>query len=239
MTHDIDRRIAAEGERIVAEYRRRDDAQGARTYDSSAASVSLERVGRRRCAETALRRAGVFPGADSLTLEVGCGAGGWSDELLEWGVSSANLHGIDLIGSRIADARAALPGADLRVGNAAALPWDDAHFHLVVASTVFTSMLDDLIRRSVAREIARVLAPGGALLWYDFAVNNPRNPHVRKVTRREVRALFPTLSGELHPLTLAPPVARLVAPISERLAAGLAGIRLLQTHLLAVLVKPR
>jgi hypothetical protein len=47
------------------------------------------------------------------------------------------------------------------------------------------------------------------------------------------------LSGELHPLTLAPPVARLVAPISERLAAGLAGIRLLQTHLLAVLVKPR
>ena len=30
------------------------------------------------------------------------------------------------------------------------------------------------------------LAPGGGVLWYDFTVNNPRNPDVRGVPMKRV-----------------------------------------------------
>ena len=79
--------------------------------------------------------------------------------------------------------------------------------------------------------------PGGALLWYDFRVNNPRNPNVRGVGRKELRSLFPDLAGEVRSATLAPPIARLVAPRSNWLATTLEGFPFLRTHLLAVLVK--
>ncbi len=89
----------------------------------------------------------------------------------------------------------------------------------------------------MAREITRVLTPGGALLWYDFAVNNPRNPNVRKVGREELRALFPELRGRIRSATLAPPLTRMVAPRSWVAATLLEALPPLHTHLLAVLVK--
>jgi hypothetical protein len=89
----------------------------------------------------------------------------------------------------------------------------------------------------IAQEISRVLAPGGALLWYDFAVDNPRNANVRGVKKRDIRELFPELAGSIKSLTLAPPLARLVAPRSVMLAMMLQRVPFLRTHLMAVLVK--
>jgi hypothetical protein len=89
----------------------------------------------------------------------------------------------------------------------------------------------------IAKEITRVLGPGGALLWYDFAVNNPSNSQVRKVNGRELRELFPQLSGEIKSITLAPPIARFIAPKSWVLATILEAIPFLRTHLIGVLVK--
>jgi ubiquinone/menaquinone biosynthesis C-methylase UbiE len=134
-------------------------------------------------------------------------------------------------------AREALPMADLQVGDATRLPWDNEHFNLVIASTVFTSVLNTDVRRLMAAEIVRVLRPGGALLWYDFAINNPKNPNVRRVDRRELSKLFPELKGKTKSVSLAPPLARLVAPANWTMAVFLAGIPLLRTHLLALLVK--
>ncbi len=91
----------------------------------------------------------------------------------------------------------------------------------------------------VADEITRVLAPGGALLWYDCSVNNPRNANIRKVGRKHLIQLFPKLSGKIKTVTLAPPLARFVAPRNWTLATLLGSLPLLRTHLLAVLVKPR
>jgi len=82
-----------------------------------------------------------------------------------------------------------------------------------------------------------VLAPGGALLWYDFAFNNPKNPHVRGISRSEVRKLFPQLVGKIKSVTLAPPLARLIVPRSWTLATFLEAVPFLRTHLLAVLIK--
>jgi hypothetical protein len=72
-------------------------------------------------------------------------------------------------------------------------------------------------------------------LWYDFAVNNPKNPNVRKVSRREIRRLFPTLNGEIKSVSLAAPLARLVAS-NQAVAAVLETVPILRTHLLGVLV---
>lgn len=132
-----------------------------------------------------------------------------------------------------------MPAADLRTGDAVELPWDNDTFQLAVASTLFTSVLDLNVRRLIADEITRVLAPGGALLWYDFAYNNPRNPNVQGIGRAEIRKLFPALQGEIRTVTLAPPLARLIAPRWWTLATFLEAIPLLRTHLIAILIKGR
>ncbi len=155
------------------------------------------------------------------------------------GVRERDLHGIDRDPIEVNRGREVLPPADLRAGDVSNLPWESNRFRLVIASTLFTSLLDQGVRQRAADEITRVLAKGGALLWYDLAVNNPRNPAVRKVSRQELRQLFPRLAGEIRSVTLAPPLARLVAPRSWVLATLMEAIPLLRTHLLAVLVKPR
>lgn len=190
-----------------------------------------------RLAESLLRRAGVFPDSEGRCLEVGCGSVGWLGQLTAWGVKETNIHGIELDPLRAQQAGASLQKADIRTGDAAQLPWPEKMFNLVIASTVFTSILDQRVRQIVAGEISRVLDIGGALLWYDFRVNNPRNRHVRKVSRDELLSLFPKLSGEIKSLTLAPPLSRFLVPRSPALAILLSSIPALRTHLLAVLVK--
>lgn len=230
--------IDAEGQRVQAEYRRREREIPADTYAPWQPAEVFMRAGRTRLALQMLRQAGAFPQAGDRCLEVGYGSLGWLATLITWGVREADLHGIEIDAYRAKKAQQALPLADLRVGNAATLPWEDDTFRLVVVSVTFTSILDDNVRRLVADEITRVLAPGGAVLWYDFAVNNPANSGVRKVSRRELRALFPRLRGQIRSVTLAPPLARLVAPRSWPLATLLETVPFLRTHLLAVLVKP-
>lgn len=231
-------RVAAELGRIDMEYKRR-----ARDIDSDLYALwqpgqILMRNDRLRLAATMLHRAGVFPMAGDQCLEIGFGSLGWLGELICWGVCETDLHGIELSPIRVDRARSILPAADLRVGDASALPWACDSFHLVIASTVFTSILDSHVRRLVADEIMRVLAPGGALLWYDFAVNNPNNPHVRKVRRTELKKLFTGLQGCIESVTLAPPLARRIAARSGVLATLATAMPLLRTHLMAVLQKP-
>ncbi len=227
----------AENERLLREYRRREAEISPDRYAPWNPAESFMREVRRRRAARMLRRAGVFPGPETRCLEVGYGRLGWLGDLVSWGVRESSLAGIELDAVRASEARRALPAADLRVGDACELPWPDGEFALVIASTVFTSVLDDGVRRRLAAEVERVLAPGGALLWYDFRVN-PQNPEVRAVGRRELRELFPGLAGEVGSVTLAPPLARLITPWSHWLATTLEALPPLRTHLVAVLIKP-
>ncbi len=68
------------------------------------------------------------------------------------------------------------------------------------------------------------------LLWFDFHVNNPRNPDVRGVGRREIKEIFPGCDVCLLHTTLLPPVAKRLAPCSLLLCEILAKIPLLCTH---------
>ena len=229
--------VLAERRRIQVEYQRRAAEVNSDRYASWQPATQLTIDRRTRLATDMLREADVFPNEASQCLEVGFGSHGWLNELIGWGVPERNLHGIELDPTRAAKARQLFPRADLRVGDAVKLPWNDESFELVITSTLFTSILDVNVRVLIANEIVRVLAPKGALLWYDFAFDNPRNPNVRGIKRRTLRKLFPALSGKIRSLTLAPPLARLIAPRSLALATLLEGIPLLRTHLLGVLIK--
>jgi SAM-dependent methyltransferase len=239
MTKSVARNaVLVERQRIRLEYQRRAKDVQSDLYSPWQPVEIFFKTGRTAVAAAMLNEAGVFPRTGDRCLEVGCGNGGWLADLISWGVRDADLHGIDLDAPRISRAKEILPRADLRVGDAAELPWDDGAFSVVISSTLFTSVLDVDVRALIASEIVRVLAPGGALLWYDFAYDNPRNPHVRGIGRSEIRELFTPLTGKIRSVTLAPPLARFIVPRSWTLATLLEAVPLLRTHLLAVLIKP-
>ena len=145
-------------------------------------------------------------------LEIGCGTGYWLREFLKWGARPENLIGVDLLAERLAEARKLCPPrTKLVCGSALTLAFPDSVFDLVLQSTVFTSILDPEARQRVAGEMLRVLRPDGLILWYDFHVNNPLNPDVKGVGKGEILQLFSGYSVLIQRITLAPPIARLLA----------------------------
>lgn len=86
----------------------------------------------------------------------------------------------------------------------------------------------------------RWLKPGGAVVWYDFTVDNPRNRDVRGVPVARLRQLFPQ-GGEptARRVTLAPPLARAACRVHPWLHDALNLLPLLRTHVLAWVAKPR
>ena len=185
-----------------------------------------------------LARSGCLPISTKKILEVGCGTGYWLREFLKWGARPENVVGVDLLASRVAEARRLCPSAlSLVCGSASALGFPNASFDLVLQSTVFTSILDPEVRGRVAAEMLRVLKPNGLILWYDFHVDNPHNRDVKGVRKREVFRLFSGCEVRLRRITLAPPIARLLAPHSRLRLPWLEKIPWLCTHYLGVVRK--
>jgi hypothetical protein len=75
------------------------------------------------------------------------------------------------------------------------------------------------------------------ILWYDFWLN-PTNKQTRGIRPPEIRRLFPGCGFEFHRITLAPPLARRIVPISWLLAALLEKLKLLNTHYLVAIQHP-
>ena len=171
-------------------------------------------------------------------LEVGCGTGYWLREFVKWGARPEHIVGIDLLADRVAEARRLCPETvEIRCGSAAALSFPHKTFDLVLQSTVFTSILDFEMKRQIACEMLRVLKEDGLILWYDYHANNPRNPDVRGVKKREIHQLFHGHRIILRRITLAPPLARLIAPHSWVVCQVLERVPFLCTHYLGVIQK--
>jgi len=171
-------------------------------------------------------------------LDVGCGRGDTLRRFLEYGADPVLVAGIDLLEDRLNLARYRAPHLPVICGSATRLPFQDHSFDMVLQFTLFTSILSDEIKRAAAAEMARVLAPGGRILWYDFSYNNPKNPDVRGIGRREIQALFPGFKMKIRRITLAPPLGRVIAPVSVVLYYLLSRVRPLCTHYLCLLQKP-
>jgi ubiquinone/menaquinone biosynthesis C-methylase UbiE len=170
-------------------------------------------------------------------LDVGCGSGGDLVRLVGHDADPARIHGIDLREDVIATARRRLPSADLQLANAAELPHPDRSMDLVLQSTMFSSILDAGLRARIAAEMTRVVRPTGLVVSYDFWTN-PLNRDTHGLSRRELRRLFASHRVEIRSVTLAPPIARLVAPRSYHVAAALQAVPGLRTHLLAFVTAP-
>lgn len=224
-----------EAERIRQEVARRDREIPPDFYSLDRPANRFLHDGYTRAVREMVGRFAPGPFSNMRVLEIGCGSGQWLEDLGSWGVRREGMCGIDLDLGRVARARERLPGADLRVGDATALPWASASFDLVLQSTVFTSILDAGMQREVAGEMQRVLAPEGVIVWYDFVVNNPRNSRVRGIPRAAVARLFPGMEMHSRRTTLLPPLARLLVPRLPAVARMLATLPLLQTHLVVVL----
>lgn len=188
-----------------------------------------------------LEEQGVTDLARQRILDVGCGRGYWIREFVKWGADPARMQGIDLLEERIREAVSLGPaGVTWRHGSAAELPHGDGSFDLVMQSTVFSSVLDPDLRSRIAAEMGRVLAPGGAVLWYDFTWDNPSNRDVVGIPRREIVRLFPGWSLALRRVTLAPPLARrLPGAMVPFLYPLLNAVSVLRTHYVGVLRPPR
>ena len=222
-----------ESDRIVDRYHRRDAAVDAGRYSPLEWASLLANQERQRAIVRVLREAFRGDLAQRTLVDIGCGSGQNLLEFLRLGFAPENLCGVDLLEERIEVARHRLsPRVRLLAGDADTLarasrlgPVDLAYF-----GVVFSSILDDSARRALAATTWSLVRPGGGVLLYDFAFDNPANPDVRRVTRKDVEALFP--GGEVRSrwITLAPPIARRVVRVHPALYGLLDAIPLLRSH---------
>jgi SAM-dependent methyltransferase len=99
----------------------------------------------------------IVPPPGDATLEIGCGEGRACRDLAARGHS---VTGVDLAPTLVAAAREAHPDGTYLVADAAALPFRDGAFDLVLS---YNSLMDVADMPGAVREAARVLAPGGRL----------------------------------------------------------------------------
>jgi SAM-dependent methyltransferase len=234
----------------LREGERREFVRLREAYERRAHSIPSERYSRmnpghlfalheREAAMAAMLRAdGLRSLAGLRILDVGCGRGGTLRQYLEYEADASRLWGVDLLPDFVERARSASPGLQILCSSATDLPFHDGSFDFVSQFMLFTSVLDGDVKQRTAREIDRILAPGGRLLWYDFAVNNPRNPDVRGIGLTEVHQLFPGFSMTHRSITLAPPLGRAIGRFGPALYYLASMIRPLRTHYLCLLKKP-
>ena len=223
----------AEARRLAAAYAGREAA----VHDSpSDPAQRWTLADRERRTLALLSRESLGSLANTRILEVGCGTGTWLRDLVRWGASPLNVFGVEILPARAAEARRSVaPGVTVLDGDIAALEFPDASFDLVIQSTVFSSILDPERRRRTAAEMRRVLRPDGLILWYDLAMDNPRNPNVRGVSRAGISSLFPGCRVLAERITLAPPIARALAPHAPWACTLLNAFPFLRTHLLSAI----
>ena len=128
-------------------------------------TLGRERRFRERLLEPAQLKSG------ESVLDVGCGSGSLAIAARHHVGAAGSVHGVDASDAMIARARrkARKAGADVTFESALAqsLPFPDARFD-VVLSTVMLHHLPRKIRQECAREMRRVLKPGGRLLVVEF-----------------------------------------------------------------------
>ena len=170
-------------------------------------------------------------------LDLGCGNGACLRSFIAYGAKPENCYGIDLLPNRIDEASKLSPNIHFQCGNAENLPYQDAYFDLILCFTVFSSIFDKSMKTNIAVEMLRVLTSRGIILLYDFHVNNPKNPDVRGIKKKEILKLFPGCKILLKKMTLAPPIAKTLAPYSFLFCYILEGLKFLNTHYLAAITK--
>ncbi len=174
---------------------------------------------------------------NKLIMDIGCGHG-WSLNLFHsWGAQPKNLYGIDILDERIDIAKSNHPLYNFKCLNADQLPFDDNFFDIIHISTVFSSILDNKLKKKIAQEIQRILSPSGIIIWYDFLYNNLSNKNVKGIKKKEICSLFNQCSHTFQKVTLCPPIARKLHYLPYFFLKLLEDLKILNTHYLVEMKK--
>lgn len=135
-------------------------------------------------------------------LDVGCGNGAFTETLVAR-CAPAGVHGVDPSQAQLDHARArpALQAADLRIGDAVDLPFEDGTFDVAVMPLVIFFVPDPA--KGVA-EMRRVLRPGGVAAAYAWDMEGGGFPY--EALLAEVRG-----TGVTSPRPPSPDASRLDA----------------------------
>lgn len=122
-------------------------------------------------------------------LDVGCGAGFSLQRLMACGLSPEHLHGIDISEARIAHGNRRIPSLDLRQGDATSMEYASNSFDLVMESTMFVLIADDVVAGGIAKEMIRVVKPGGYIMLTDWRYDFGRSGYCA-LSRKRIARLF-------------------------------------------------
>ncbi len=129
---------------------------------------ALHRLAQQFVFTQAMQKAGRVDLEGMRILDVGCGRGRVLRACLDMGAKASDLAGVDLHEPYVREARALSPGIQYGVSGGVKLNFPDAHFDLVTQYVVFSSVPVEKMRLELAREMLRVLKPGGFIFWWDL-----------------------------------------------------------------------
>ena len=221
--------------RLKSEYYRRNSNNGDR-YSWFNPVYTFQMHSREREILKLMRGQGVVWSDSEKLLDIGCGNGNVIIDFIKWQLKPENCFGVDILKHRLNQARIKLPSSLLINGNGERLPFLSESFGIVTQFTAFSSVLDPGIKHNIAQEMLRVLKPDGIILWYDFWWN-PTNPHTAGIIPIEIKQLFPDCDYVFRKITLAPPIARRVLPISWQFAMVLESLKIFNSHYLVSITR--
>lgn len=226
-------------ERMRIEYERRNtDSANTKKYSNFNPSYLFSIQQRQRHLLAQLRQYPAFSFAEKTILDVGCGNGRVMAEYISYGVHSRRVYGIDIQPDRLRNAKDIVPLSKLAYADGQKLPYKSDMFDVVMQYTAFSSILDSSVKVNMAAEILRVLnKDNGMIIWYDFWLS-PRNKQTKGIRLDELRDLFPGCTFDVRRVTLAPPIARRVVPMSWLGGHFLESLKIFNSHLL-VIIRPR
>ncbi len=253
--------LQAQGElrRIREEYTRRDRDGDTRIYDVANPPFRYH-MAEREAAILSLFAAARVSLKGCHVLEVGCGDGHIIERFLDFGAERS--AGLELMWNRVREGSLLRPALLLVQGDGARSPFRDGAFDLVMQFMCLSSVLDRSMRESIAREMWRVLKPGGFLLSYDlrppsviltfilragmrvfrlFRKQNRKAPGcpvtpIHLLDKAELSGLFPLSQGVYRSVSLDFNLAR-IARFSTIAASVLSRFPFLRTHYLALFRK--
>lgn len=171
-------------------------------------------------------------------IDIGCGNGSLIRFFSDCRCSHEGLYGIDLREDIIMQGKNINPSIDISTSNAEELSFSESSFDIVCLQTVFSSVENVKMREKIVERINYLLKPNGLIIWYDFRYNNPKNPNVQGVTKKEISDLFKLYDISLKKITTIPLLQRklpyqlwpLLGVISQLLP-------FLKSHYIGILVK--
>ena len=175
------------------------------------------------------------PNRAATVLDLGCGTG---DLAAAAAAGVSRWIGVDLRPDAIETARARFPQGSFITASADEVPLDDGTVDVVVARLLFSSLPSPRLEAGVAREVGRLLRPGGWLVWSDIRYSNPSNPAVHGLPSASVERLFPGWEHDLHIVGLLPPIARRLGRLTPVAYPVLAALPPLRSHVVGRLRRP-